>query len=706
MMDAVRDTNSLTRATAVSPGRRLFVRWLPAVLVSVVAYMVLARPFISNGTVFGDLGDARFNLYVLEHTFRYLTGLDASYQSLEIFYPFPGTLLFSDTHIGSVLFYILFRCLGAPPFVAFTLWFFAGYLLTFWAAYYACLRFRFAPLPAVVAAVVFAFSLPSLAQVGHAQLVYRIGVPLAFLSLWSFLRGGRLRDACLLIVWIGYQLLCSIYLGVFLLLSLGVFVACLTLVNGGLRLSSEALSQAMQDARRRFAKEAVWLAVMAAAVIPVALLLYAHHRWAAMYGLGRQWWEMSSMVPRPQSYFLMDVLPYWNVIYTSLIGAGVPMAHEHNLFVGLGALSLFIVGSAATLSGELRPDLRRLSKAAMLALVCLFVLLTKVGNFSLYYYISSLPGLNAIRAVSRVGIVLVFPAALVIAAGVHVMLRLRPRLSGAVVLCLLVIAAVAEIVMLQKSTFEVREANIRVEAIVNEARDRSAGIANPILFVNEGDQSGFKIHLDAMFAARELGWPTVNGYSSIGVPGSDNQPDCDTAARQIEAYQRWHQDHGVGPELSVTAFMSRLVRVGWPDCGNAPAANTDGLGPEPPPELAREISLSPLSFEIRRSQVAFEIAIRNEADERLVVHSFRPVRVSWRFVKVGANVEKSLGWDHRAQLVRDVLRRSVSNVALTAELPGTPGEYRLQVSLVSELAYWFHDHGMEILQFEQPVTVR
>ena len=78
---------------------------------------------------------------------------------------------------------------------------------------------------------------------------------------------------------------------------------------------------------------------------------------------------------------------------------------------------------------------------------------------------------------------------------------------------------------------------MRVDSVVNAARERSAGVEKPILFFNKGGELGYMLHLDAMFAAQRLGWPTINGYSSAGVPGSDYQPDCDTPANQIDAYQ-------------------------------------------------------------------------------------------------------------------------------------------------------------------------
>src|SRR4051794_35212665 len=81
---------------------------------------------------------------------------------------------------------------------------------------------------------------------------------------------------------------------------------------------------------------------------------------------------------------------------SALIGSDVPMAHEHNLFLGVGAFSLFALGSIVIWFAAAPPDIARLSKAAFLALACLFLCLTMFGNFSLYYYISALPGLNAI----------------------------------------------------------------------------------------------------------------------------------------------------------------------------------------------------------------------------------------------------------------------------------------------------------------------
>jgi hypothetical protein len=250
---------------------------------------------------------------------------------------------------------------------------------------------------------------------------------------------------------------------------------------------------------------------------------------------------------------------------------------------------------------------------------------------------------------------------------------------------------------------------MRTEAIVNEARRKSAGIANPILFVREGGEAPYKVHIDAMLAARQLGWPTANGYSGNQVPGYEYQPTCDTPARQIAAYQSWRHLHHVGQEIRADDFLNRLVSVGWPDCNpgkDSPDRAEAGLGPLPDPATAQFVSLVPLSLEKRTSQLVFEIAIRNKGDTAISARSFYPVRAAWRFVEAGTELEKSKGWDTRFQISKNIFPNNDLNVTLSADLPKKRGDYRLEVSLVAEHSFWFHDKGMGILQFPQVVTVQ
>jgi hypothetical protein len=705
------------RPAGFSSSWAALTRWFPAALVVFAFYIFMVRPDLLTRTVPGDLGDARFNLYILEHTFKWMGDRGLSYISPAIFYPYPGTMFFSDTHIGSVPFYIIFRALGISEFTSFTLWFYTGYLLTLVASYYALLQFKFKPLAAITAAIIFSFSLPSLAQFGHSQLVYRFGVPLAFLSLWSYLRTGLVRHLVSLAAWVGLQTLCSIYVAVFLMLTLGIFAAWSVLLNRHLHPLPATLRNSLEDARSFVGNPSVrrWSMLLLAALLVIAAILpLAEYRiWSSAYGLGRSWQDIADMLPRPQSYLLMEILPYWHGIYRALVTATVPMAHEHNMFMGLGALTLFLVGAAAAISGGVPRHQENLPKIALLTLATLFVLLTMFGSKSLYFFLTYLPGLNSIRAVTRIVVVFMFPVSVVVATGVNAMLRFMPRLPGLIVLCTMLTIVTLEISMLKKSRFLASESETRTDAIVNEARRKSAGIANPILFVLEGDQAPYLVHLDAMLAAQQLGWPTANGYSGNGVPGSEYRATCDSPLRQVTAYESWRRLHHVGEQISANDFMKRLVMVGWPDCGPGRGSSSESaglgsahLGPAPDPASAQFVVLVPRSLERRQSQLVFAIGIRNNGEARLAVNSFNPVRASWRFVEVGESVEKGAGWNSRVQIAEDILPHTELNVILSADLPRKPGNYRLEVSLVAEHGFWFHDHGTAIMQFGQIIPVQ
>jgi hypothetical protein len=58
------------------------------------------------------------------------------------------------------------------------------------------------------------------------------------------------------------------------------------------------------------------------------------------------------------------------------------------------------------------------------------------------------------------------------------------------------------------------------------------------------------------------------------------------------------------------------------------------------------------------------------------------------------------------QIPKDILPGADLNVTLSADLPKKPGDYRLEVSLVAEHAFWFHDEGADILRFAQTISIQ
>ncbi len=680
---------------------------------------------INNGPLFwnreapGDLGDSRFNIFVLEHVYRWLTGASSSLGSPAIFYPFPDALFFSDTHAGSALVYALFRALGQSEYLAYDTWFLVGCLATFAAAYYAIARFGGGPLMSGLGAAIFAFSLPSIAQIGHAQLVYRCGVPLALLYLWLGIRDGSARNLVVAFIWLCVQMLLSVYIGMFLLLMMVAFAIAAPLAEQGLPRPKEWLRSVWNEPRRIFGSDRLnrnksVLVVLVAAIVAAATVAmfarYAHvtHE----YLFTRAWSEVATMLPRPVSYLLMPELPYWSPVST-VLAQSAPMAHEHHLFVGFGAMGLMVVGLLAVLRNA-KPVVGAMPAKAMALTLLLVLLVVTVANdsFTLYRPLAVLPGFSAIRAVTRIGLVLAFPVAVLAAIGLRsLVVESKPKILGSVIAGLLCCLAGYEFVTIERLTFSIANAEQRVDAIVAAARERAQGIQSPILLVVNPKDDGDHVQLDAMLAAQRLGWATVNGYSGNLPPGAAPVPTCALASRQFAVYRLWRAQRRFKDQIEDTgSLMNRVVFVGA-DCDSELSNRVAGPAPrhseQPSETLPRDVTLLPAAFDQKGSVVTFKVTIKNNsADQWIPGLSPYPLSISWRFAPTADTGNgDDVAWDTREALPTDVAPGGAVTMTAVAAAPAQPGNYRLEISLVADGLFWFHNKGMRPLQFEQIVTV-
>ena len=179
----------------------------------------------------GDLGDARFNMYVLEHGHRWLMRLDQSFWSAPFFYPAQNVIAYSDNHLGSFLFYSLFRILGASRETAFQLWAITIFSLNYFVTYAVVRRQKFSPFGAITCAYLFTFSMIMAAQIGHIQLAPRFMVPVAFWTTARFLETGKANELHMLLAACACQVYLGIYIGYFLVLSLIPFFVLMILLR-------------------------------------------------------------------------------------------------------------------------------------------------------------------------------------------------------------------------------------------------------------------------------------------------------------------------------------------------------------------------------------------------------------------------------------------------------------------------------------------
>jgi hypothetical protein len=479
----------------------------------------------------GDIGDARFNAMVLEHYYRFVTGYNAGFWNPDFYYPFKGVLAFSENYLGSAAAYVLPRLVGLSREHAFDVWFVVGTLLNFASALYALRRLALSTTAAALGAFFFAFALPVPAQDGHAQLVYRFAAPLATLALWQMFERRRLVDFARLAFFTVWQFYCSVYLGVFLVYLLAALTLALLIARRPFEWPQWRANLAAEPLSTKAAAGGVLLLSV------VALAYLGGHYFAIARAYSLEDWRplavITPMLPRVGSYLIADYSPLLGWLAR---GISVPMRWEHQMFIGFGAMVLILTAAAA--DWRRRAAVSGLTRPILFALVLLAVGTLWIGHLSLYYLIAWLPGIKAIRGVSRIIFIMLVPMSVLVALGADAVWR---RFGRNVRVAVPVLAGLAALVAIEpltviKRTTPIAEWQARLDAV--KARLPPTMRSDSILLVRTSspvtDEQIFA-ELDAMLVGQDLGYPVLNGYSAFVPPGYRLRP-CASAKDRLRGY--------------------------------------------------------------------------------------------------------------------------------------------------------------------------
>lgn len=642
----------------------------------------------------GDVGDARLNNYFLENVYQFFFGSSKSLWDLTFFYPFPYVLGFSDNLFGSSPIYVLARALGAASDTSFQIWFLVGYLVNFWAAYYALRKLGASTLAASAGALIFAFALPTTAYMGHAQLHYRFGVPLAIVFFIEFLDKKSWRFFTIAGAWLVWQFYAGVYMGFFTLLLLALmlityigyqkFKCAHTLKSV---LSGFVIEWRSLHNQKRF-QYLLALAIMLGLAI---LLFYPYFQVSHLYGAERDWRQISTMLPRPQSHFLSD-RSIWRPSPGTKIFADLPMRHEHGMFMGLVPLVLTLLG--LFWGSRTKNGIAYILMAWTLGMTIILTLY--VGGFSLWYLFHKLPLASAIRVMTRVELALLFPIAYLAAVGID---NMRARfvwgVKWVVVFFLPVLLIEMSLVSMSSSPKEEwRERVFQADQLVPPDIPKDA-----ILFMAQtGNPVGGKLaaaELDAMWVAFNRGINTMNGHSGLSPPGYKRifGDDCVELSNRIVAYLNF--SNASDPKSAYQEMVSRTVPIGFDNCdqylrGMPSISYADrAYSRDEINNLSYE--LDPILDGTRISGV--DVAITNAADFAFAARSNtgNPLRLSWRFVD---SAGKPLSdWGIRNNLPMDIPAKDKMTVRLLLDIP--PAAAEIQVTLVQEKVFWAHNVGVE-----------
>jgi hypothetical protein len=640
----------------------------------------------------------------LEHFFRWITRQDSSFWSADFFYPAPLTIAFSDNFLGDAFVYALFRAVGFAREDAFRLWYLAGFVINFGVANYALVRLGSSRLAAAFGAFLFAFGLPVTAQEDHVQLVYRFGVPLAVLALEEFRSRRELLQLTLCAFWTTWQLYCSIYTGYFLTLVLFAFILGHILCHTGGPISG--IRSVLAVARLLWLRttapaKAAFLLSMAVLAAAIVLLCLPYFEVSRLYGFRRGWSEISEMLPRPASYLLANNSRFWPN-YGPLFDR-LPMRQEHAMFIGIAPFMAVVIAVALRLTARVRWD--RLFVPTALAIVLLMLLTLSVDGHSAYRVLVRLPGANAIRAVTRIITILLFPWGMLLASSLDTIIAARlPAWVRSGTVALIGGLVVFEASYITHYMLSKQEWQARMEAVAAEMPPVIPQAPILLLAPKPGEQYLWPRELDAMLFAQDHGWRTLNGYSGNTPPEYGTMSDCQDAARALVT-GIWFRDRYSGQsEQRYDALASQVITVGFPPCDDAALPRHPRVtvfGGAIQAGVMANVTLRIDRLTVQNGQIVVVVSVANASSATLpaISATSTPIRLSTRFIDTHSappDLEHGTGWDSRQDINFDIPPGTSQQIAIHIAAPKEPGSYRVAVSMVQDGVAWFHDHGLHI----------
>lgn len=650
----------------------------------------------------GDFGDGRLNAYFLEHVWQVVIGRAESFIHMPFFSPTLWVGAFSDLHWGSAIVYVSARSVGLDSITSYQLWWLFAYAVNYASAFVAFRILRFDSVPSIFAALFFTFALPVAAHTyAHSQLSYRFGAPLAFAFYIRFLLDGDARRFLWALFFTVWQIYATIYVGFFTLIGL-LFITLghfRFFVVPGARLRALARPALQSFVQGTGPRRTIYWGMVFGLLVMFVLAFVPYLIPSDVYGDGRSRSEIFSMLPRVASYFYTNSSAIW--MMEGRVFANIPMLHEHQMFIGLAGLVMVLWGALMCH----RHDHNEIARLLWVPLVAIVLVTLNSDGVSLWRIFSDLPLASAIRAMTRIDLVLLFFASGLIAVLVQQATRRGFIARSAIAVAAILLAVEA----MHVRTPTTSAASARQMESVDVASAQEGLTDGSLLFVSQshndhifGELPWYAMEIRAMWVGSILGVPVINGYSGKSPEGYNVLfgEACSEAGKRLAiAYQLW-------PELQSRAgpledLFSNVHLVAFPDdCDLERVA----LGARSLPRTAPLPRAMAENIELRlinREQDSLVIEIINNGPDDLVPesHGTDDVNLAFRW-----HNSQAITGDGYARIPLPVV--VLANGRLRMRVPVSVENMRehgdLEITLVQEGHFWFHDAGMATLQVSQP----
>jgi hypothetical protein len=449
--------------------------------------------------------DTRFNNYVLEHGYLWLTGHAAhrDFWSPPIFYPQPNTAAYSDVLLGAAPFYWAWRGVGFAPDTSLQLWLLTVSALNFLAGFLLLRRgLGASTLAASAGAFVFAFAGSRAQQIGHQQLIPHFYSALALYALVRLFQAKGDSDHARTTLWVAAfpllvaaQWYASWYMGAFLI--------------GGLAIAfgwALALPSLRGDLLRVLRRHLI--PFLGAVTFSARLLLpmLQHYVQASGEVPQRSFLDAYNTMPRLQTW-LYTGAANWLYGWTAAAPFFQELDFNHEQQLGIG-----LVTTAAAVWGLYKArsiPLARLAALTSLTIIVATAILA-ASPYLTFWYFYNFPGAYATRVVCRVGLLLLIPAGIGVAlavdrlqsAGGRTRAARRRVLAGVIVgLCVLEQGRVL-------GWHDKLGERSRIAALAARVRPGTQSFFLTPEYGSTGDYN-----VNALGVQLRTGLPTVNGYS-------------------------------------------------------------------------------------------------------------------------------------------------------------------------------------------------
>ncbi len=466
----------------------------------------------------GDLGDTRFNNYILEHGHKYLTGKIDNYWDAPFLYPYKNVTALSDNLLGTLPIYSFFRGIGADRETAFQFWLLTLFTLNFIFCFIALNKWSANVILSSVGAYIFAFSIYNLGQLDHVQVFPKFIAPLVIYWFWKFISETKIKYFLFASLGLIYQFYCGMYLAFMLTYVLLFFGIAYFGIYG------------RQSWHNKFWNKRSIAYLSSIVILSVFLLLPLIRPYLEVAGsMGMRKFDAAiNSIPTFRSYFFSsDASSVWRFLSNHAIGK-ISEWWGHRLFFGATLWLGLIVGVYLVISKRASFESRKYIYFLLSAVFLAVIFCLNFNGVTLYKFIFLLPGFSSMRAIDRIINLEVLLFIILFVFSFAKLQEVFPRVKY-FIFVLPVLVVVDNLFDANKvKRFDKQMSQQRIADVKNRIKDQydskyTAIAYMPFLTHVENESDGYlhtvAIQLDAMTAAQELNVPCVNSYTGFD-PGN------------------------------------------------------------------------------------------------------------------------------------------------------------------------------------------